>query len=151
LKFRRASSLDVLTTGDLLHLFGNLFVIEYGNIKENFCTTFLDQILLAAMVNPDDSQCHSPGANLAGKMTLVELARNSMAEKGHLTSPPPAPAFHMSVSDLFRMQWMKTIPITTHWPLFASDLRKAEYLKMGCKLRLPMRPYMRPPEAVHTS
>jgi hypothetical protein len=32
------------------------------------------------------------------------------------------------------------IPITTHCPLFASDLRKAEYAKnnRGCELRLPV-------------
>jgi len=60
-----------LTSRCLLYFFRERFVVKFGDIKEELSTALPNETLFGAMINSNNSHCHSLGSDLARKMALV--------------------------------------------------------------------------------
>jgi hypothetical protein len=66
---------------NILHRFGKRLVIKFRNIKEYLGTTILHELLLATMIDTNDTVGHSTRPNLSGKMSLCADVSQGEAEK----------------------------------------------------------------------
>ena len=98
-------------------------------VDEDLSSTFLDKLLFTSMINSNDAISHSAGANLASKMPLLCDQHQGAAKKGVAYQSTSSTGYSCQQPSVFQSIG-RTIPMTTHSPLLASDLRKAEYLKM---------------------